>query len=243
MLIYYFRSLFLNEPHTLFVTPAFDAIDGIELEHIPKNKKELIAILKKPEDKREIYPKKYPSYRPQNISKWMNKKGIYKVIMSRGDYFEPYFVTHRYTMLYEEMFNSYGYNKLSQVESMQKTGHSFKMLPDTFIVHLSHGTIKNYTPWDEQFSKNKRYMMKDNTFRAMKNFLPGLFVNSYYPSWLKKADILDCSSHLNPSQRKFLTKVMLEKKKISFLKKSFWIGICILILLLINACTPYKKCN
>lgn len=223
------------------MTPVFDAVDGIELEHIPRNKEELLAILNKPEDKREIYPKRYPSYILQNIPKWANKTEIYDVSVPRGKVFEPYFVTHRYTMLYEEMFNSYGYNKLSQVESMLATGHKLKMLPDAFMVHLSHGIFKNYNKWNKRYRWNKRYDMKVDVFGAILKDLKGFTVNSYYPPWLKNASVLDCSATLNPSQVKLLESVILEKSKIATLKGSLYITSGFLALILITVFTSHKK--
>ena len=69
-----------------------------------------MAVLSGPENKSVFKQKSYNSYKLQNTSKWVTQKEIYDIIMSEGDYYEPYFVTKRNTMFYDEIFNSYGYN-------------------------------------------------------------------------------------------------------------------------------------
>ena len=190
--------MFLSEPKSLFITPAFDAKEGIELAQIPQSKSELLELLNVPEEERKLRPKPFPSYILQNISKWATQDEIYNVTLSKGDYFEPYFVTHRSTMFYDEIFNGWGYDKLSQVESMQEAGHNFKMLPDTFMVHLNHGGLKAYTNWGTNFVRTKRYYLKDFSFRMLKLKFKGFLVNDYYPPWLIPVEMDECQVSMDP---------------------------------------------
>lgn len=202
----------------MFVVPAYDAAPGVELGQIPQNKKELIEALTQPEEKRLINEKIYPSYRLQNFSKWSTQNDTYDIIMSPGDYFEPYYVTHRRAMLYDEIFNGWGYDKLSQVESMLETGHKLKMLSDAFIIHLDHSGLKNYKDWFPAFTRTMRYKMKDMSFRSFSKTMKGFIINTYYPPWLKGINVSYCSHSANPFKNKEVAeKVALERENVMFL--------------------------
>ena len=231
----------MSEPRSLFISPALDAAKDVGVERIPKSKAELVEILNKPKKQRIIDEKTYLSYKLQNISRWKNVNDTFEIVLGRGDFIEPYFVTHRYTMFYDEIFNSYGRDKATQLETMVDIGFKMKVLPDTFIVHLSHESLKNFPNWLTGFQFDKRYNLKDSTFETFFRAFKGIYANAYYPPWLKNIDkelcLLSNSTRLNDFQR--MNAAM--KGRVTLLKQSLGFMLSVLGALLIFMVVASKK--
>lgn len=228
----------------MFVVPAYDAAPGIEINQIPQSKEEFVAALTQPEDKRVIKEKIHLSYKLQNFSKWAIQNETYDIIMSPGDYFEPYYITHRKSLMYDEIFNGWGYDKLSQVDSMLWTDHKLRMLSDTFIIHLDHSGLKNYTDWFPAFTRTMRYKMKDLSFKIFSRNMKGFLINTYYPHWLKNATVSDCSLSANPFRAKDLSeKLEFERENVMILKYCLkgMLGLWVLIIVLVNLRIKKRK--
>ena len=231
----------MSEPSSLFISPALDAAKDVGVERIPKSKAELVEILNKPYEERFIKEKPQASYRLQNIPKWKNMNGTFEIVLSKGKFIEPYFVTHRYTMFYDEIFNSYGRDKATQLETMVDIGFKMKVLPDTFIVHLSHESLKNFPNWFTGFKTDKRYELKGTTFKSFTKAFRGIYANAYYPPWLKNIDeelcLLSNSTRFNDFQR--MNAAM--KGRVTLLKQSLGFMLSVLGALLIFMVVASKK--
>ena len=119
-----------------------------------------------------------------NIPKWLKKDKVYEVTLNKNKGFEPYFVTHRNAILYDEIFNGCGFDKVSQVHDMRAMGYKLKMLPDSFIVHLNHNDLNVSSSWCRNFARSIRYQMKTADSMQRHYKFPGLFANSYDVSWV-----------------------------------------------------------
>ena len=164
------------------------------LNDIPKNKTELVEIMTNPKTRKKITQKPYKSYEPQYISYWLTQNEVYTSNVTNKQYFEPYFVAHRSIILYDEIFNGCGYDKLSHVDNLRNLGYKLKMVPDSFIIHLSHNDLKNYSNWCKGYKPGKRYWLKVHSFRALAYRLMGFLKIVHYPSWLQSEN-LEVPSH------------------------------------------------
>ena len=181
-ILYIFSPLFLSEPKTLFVTGLFDAKKGVSLSDIPQNKSELISLWNRKGDKL-ILPRDRGAFREWNHHRWKGTNDIYEIWTS--SYFEPYSVAHRTTQFYDETYVTWGVDKVEQVRSLKKLGYKTKVLPEAFVIHLSHDDLdKDYKGWYDGLNDGPRTQMKLGTSDNRKKALPGLLANNYYPHWL-----------------------------------------------------------
>ena len=174
----------MKEPRTLFVIPILNATRGIEPEMIPQTKEELAAILEKPISEQTVQIRDQLSYKPLKIMEWLNKTDIYNITLEPKELFEPYFVAHRSMQFYDEIFNSYGFNKLSQVYDMRNLGYNMVMLPDVFAIHIDHTSL-NSTDWFKTYGKYSRYSLKVGAFVTRYKELPGMLTNTYEPPFIR----------------------------------------------------------
>lgn len=173
----------MKEHRTLFVFPTLNATQGIGPERIPQTKEELADILAKPDPEQIIKIRSHLSYKPLKVMEWLKKTSIYNISLKPETIFEPYFVAHRDMQFYDEIFNSYGFNKLSQVYDMRNLEYKLKMLPDVFAVHIDHTSL-NSTDWFKNYGRLSRYNLKVGAFMARRKKLPGLLTNTYKPPLL-----------------------------------------------------------
>ena len=174
----------MNNTKTLFVIPSLDGASWADSSMMPQTKSELAAILAKPVEEQAVKIREDISYRPLEITRWLKETEIYDLKLLPNAHFEPYFVAHRDIQYYDEIFNSYGLNKLSHVYDLRNLDYKLKMLPDVFGVHLSHKSL-NQTDWSKGFGIHSRYTIKAGAFVARHTSLPGLLTNEYVPSYLK----------------------------------------------------------
>lgn len=215
----------MNEYNTLFISPALDALPGVKMEHIPRNKEELKKIFELPEGERKIVERKHVLYRPQRILEWMTMNDTYELKIQGSGNFEPYFVVHRNTPLYDETFAGCYYDKLSHVNNMRYLRFKMMMLPDTFIIHLNHTDLGNYTDWCHDYKKlGNRYKLKTSTFEAMIRTFKGLLANPYYPPWLgnmSSSVLRRCSKEEEACDvNGFTLKIVKVRSQIQFLETS-----------------------
>ena len=157
---------------------------GVTVDQIPQSKEELAKALSEPKEQRKILEKHHLSYKPQRISHWLQQDEVYDSNVKYGEIFEPYFVAHRNLIFYDEIFNGCFYDKLSHVDNVKYLGFRLKILPDTFIIHLDHGDIKNYKNWCRGYEAGKRLKLKNCSFWTTTREFKGILENRYYPPWL-----------------------------------------------------------
>lgn len=214
--------------------PAFDAENGVGLSKVPENKAELAEILRLPESKQIIKPKKPQSYLAQNVSYWLGQSEIYNSGVRPKDPFEPYFVAHRNIMFYDEIFNGCMFDKLSHMYNMRALGYKLKMVPDAFIVHLSHKALKHYHDWCSGYNTGPRYLMKKYSYEALAYRLKGFLRNEYYPPWLHNGTINTslyerCKCENNAESQKRLE---FAKSRVALLRSAFKLFTLLLVVLL-----------
>lgn len=213
--IHFYRPRFLNETHSVFITPAIDAARGVGPEQIPQTKEKLVDAMKEQKSKRKFKEKLHTSYKPQNISYWLEQNDIYECKVEKNHIFEPYFVTHRNSIMYDEIFNGCMYDKLSYANNVRTLEFKLNMLPDAFIVHLDHSALKNYSNWCRGYSIGKRYLLKENSFNVFSKNLKGLIANRYYPPWLRNGSTTEAGIYKNKNVQK---KIVEKRSMIKFLK-------------------------
>lgn len=225
----------------MLVTIPFNAKDGVDPRKIPATKAEILAL--STDENSPFQPKQETGYYQANIPKWKEAEGLYKPHLSEITFFEPYYLASRNIQFYDETFITWGLDKVTQVYDMRKLGYNLQILPETFMVHLSHNDIKNYRAWNIGFNNGPRYSIKIKTSLDRRKEIPGLLTNTYYPSWLKRTIMCD---KRDPERLNTL------KEEIAFLKgevgnyKSLLsvlvvILIFSLILLLFSSCTKNNK--
>ena len=216
----------MSEPHTLFVVPTFDASPGVGINDIPKDKKELALSLNKSDSEKILRPKQEPSYSHQKIPYWLTQNDVYDINLAGVPHFEPYFVAHRTTMLYDEVFNGCGYDKLAHVKNMIYLDYKFKMLPDVFIAHLDHSGIKNFVYWCTGYKPDgQRSQIRISEFNSVASNLKGLLVNNYQPPLLQNFSVIPplIKTCVCPTFQGTEASIYLMKNKISLMKKSLYL--------------------
>lgn len=228
------RPLFLNNSRSLFIVPPFDAVPGVKASQIPQNKGQLKAIMNKPVKDRKV-SNKLLTYENHNYSKWLEEDNIYELELPKEIIFEPYFVTHRKTLLYDEIFVGCGYDKVSYAQSMRALDYKLEMLPETFMVHLHHNDLKNYSNWCKKYHRRMRYQLKRNISNAFDRELRGLLVNDYYPQWNDDVFSAKCPYDSSCRGSNFQKKLIAVKNKVSYFKEFLYIlltifGACVVVL-------------
>lgn len=208
----------MDEPGSLFIVPAFDSTKGFKMKYIPRSKKELAGILKLPKSQRRIHEKYHLSYIPQNISYWLKQDNVYDCELSEKDFFEPYFVAHRNIPLYDEVFNGCFQDKLSHVSSLRVLRYKMKMLPDVFIIHLSHKDLKNYVNWCRGYTTGKRFQMRKSSSDAISRELMGFYENTHYPSLFYNSSTPETLQDLCSCRQGLSEKIARERLIVRFLK-------------------------
>ena len=101
------------------------------------------------------------AHRPTNYSAWQTASKPYRV---EYDYmWEPYVVVrkdHHQAVRYDERFVGYGNDKTSYTLELLAAGFEFVVLPESFILHVEHGTPR----WRKHASFN--YVRADSRARA-----------------------------------------------------------------------------
>jgi len=122
-----------------FIIPAFQFKQGHERNKIPKNKAEMVKLLR--QDKAELFHADwFPGHGFTDVEKWMNQRaGDAPYQVSRFDKnFEPYLIYSQKAPFCDEKFVGYGLNKCACVFEMYASGFSFYVLSDSFLFHRAH---------------------------------------------------------------------------------------------------------
>ena len=174
---------------------------------------------------------------------WLKQNKIYDISVNKRKNFEPYYVAHRGIMLYDEIFNGCGFDKLLHMNGMRKLGYRLKVLPDVFIVHLNHNSLKNYSDWCKGFSKSPRAQMKISSFYSTTSNLRGFLTNSYHPPWIK--NLTSKNLQVNPFTNSYMVDLWLETEKtrnnVDFLRKCLYFLLTLLCLLLMICSVTHPK--
>ena len=168
----------------MLIAFAFDGGDGLDPKKIPETKLELVEYVRNKKTP-TIRAKKDWGYRFLNGDTWMRSNKVYKLKLSKQAFVEPYYLANRNIQLYDETMITWGYDKVTQVYDIREVGYKLKVLPDAYMVHLSHNDIKGYNEWSTNLNVySPRSRLKTGTAENRREVFPGLFTNAYYPEWL-----------------------------------------------------------
>ena len=200
----------------MLIAFAFDGSGGLDPKKIPKTKQEFVDYINKNREPR-IEAKNCSGYRPLNARTWMKSKKMYGLNFDEGSFIEPYYLTDRNIQLYDETVITWGYDKVTQVFDMRKLGYKLKVMPDAYMVHLSHNDIKNYRKWNTKFNIGPRYQVKVGTTISRRAAFPGLLTNTYYPEWLENVTV--CLTDKTVRVSMLNDEIYLAKKSIALYKR------------------------
>lgn len=189
------------------------------MSEVPETKEALEAELNKPKRENRLFAKPHKAYFPLRIRDWLRKTEIYDIRISDREEFEPYYVTNRFSMFYDEVFNGWGFDKISHAYTVRGLKMPMKMLPDVIIIHLTHHPLKNYSEWDTGYKVCKRSKMKELSWKVVAENLKGFMVNDYYPPWLKKTPIMECGIKSPCINNRLLEDVHELKERVESLRK------------------------
>ena len=187
----------------MLIASPFSGDAGLDPKKIPGTKAELIEYVNN-NTAPGINPKKDNGYYLLNTKNWMKSRRLFELHLLDGAFYEPYYMTDRYTQLYDETFIGWGYDKVTQVFDVRRLGYKLKVMPDAYMVHLNHKDIKDYKDWNSGFKQTPRYNMKVGTSMSRREVIPGFLTNTFYPEWLKntKACPKRSSNKLNTLYKK-----------------------------------------
>ena len=133
----------------LYVLPAFEVFgEGprnnstvTSLDDMPKNKKELLSMLRT----RKLKPFHMDYYKkghaPTDYDKWYTcqEDGIVSYPIEYSWRFEPYVVGSKYGIpTFNERLRGFGLNKAAWVAEAHLQGYKFEVLCDHFVAHMNH---------------------------------------------------------------------------------------------------------
>lgn len=215
----------------MLIAFAFDGGDGLDPMKIPETKTELIKYVSK-NNTPTISPKKSWGYRFLNGNTWMRSNKVYKLKLSKQAFVEPYYLANRNIQLYDETMITWGYDKVTQVYDMREVGYKLKVMPDAYMIHLSHNDIKGYKGWIGNWGTNMpRESMKTGTADIRRAVFPGLFTNTYYPEWLWDPCFSDKETKRNEN---ILKKIQSVQSSIRFYRTMLYVlMVCFAVFLLV----------
>ena len=163
----------------------------------------------------------------------MESDNVYELNFSKQAFVEPYYLTNRSIQLYDETIITWGYDKGAQVYDMREVGYKLKVLPDAYMVHLSHNDIKGYKKWNTNLDNNSpRSRLKKGTADNRREVFPGLFTNTYYPEWLEDSSF--CLKEEINRISALHDEIYLTKKAVAFYRTMLYVLMaCFAVVLLV----------
>ncbi|KAL4658683.1 beta-1,4-glucuronyltransferase 1 [Arapaima gigas] len=163
-------------PDEVFVLPAF------EIRHtrkIPASKQELLQLYQVGEV-RPFYEELCPRCQaPTNYSQWVNlhkaEPGELEVAytLTWVDPWEPFYIGPRAVPLYDESFQQYGFNRISQACELHIAGYRFSVLSSAFLVHRGFKVAGEFHSRKDEENRRNRLL-----FRTFKEGLKTKYPNS-----------------------------------------------------------------
>ncbi|XP_072345418.1 beta-1,4-glucuronyltransferase 1 [Scyliorhinus torazame] len=168
----------LQEPlpdRTLYVLPA------LEIRHsrrVPWDKAELQRLYQVAEV-RPFYSELCPRCQaPTNYSRWINLPaggpGL-RVAYTRHwtDPWEPFYISRSTVPPFDERFEQYGFNRISQACELHVAGYSFAVLDNAFLIHKGFKLATEFHPQKDEENRRNRIL-----FRQFKQELKSKYPDS-----------------------------------------------------------------
>ncbi|XP_048381120.1 beta-1,4-glucuronyltransferase 1 [Stegostoma tigrinum] len=163
---------------TVFVVPA------LEMRHtrrLPEDKAELQQLYQVAEV-RPFYAELCPRCQsPTNYSRWINLPSAsgpgLRVAYTRQwtDPWEPFYISRTTVPPYDERFEQYGFNRISQACELHVAGYSFAVLDNAFLIHKGFKLASEFHPQKDEENRRNRIL-----FRQFKQELKLKYPDSPY---------------------------------------------------------------
>ncbi|XP_078062296.1 beta-1,4-glucuronyltransferase 1 [Mustelus asterias] len=147
---------------TLFVLPA------LEIRHsrrVPWDKAELQRLYQVAEV-RPFYAELCPRCQaPTNYSRWINLPaggpGL-RVAYTRHwtDPWEPFYISRTTVPPYDERFEQYGFNRISQACELHVAGYTFAVLDNAFLIHKGFKLASEFHPQKDEENRRNRILFR-----------------------------------------------------------------------------------
>ena len=148
MLRYIQYSKTKNWNHKIaLIVPAFEREiqrhENVTIHQLPTTKKELVRLLNDDSSQYFTFHRQYsPGHGPTNYPKWYAvQRKTYSIDYQL--YYEPYVMVNRAAAngtlpRFFEGFTGFGRNKQSWIEELAAAGYQFKVMPNSFLIHINH---------------------------------------------------------------------------------------------------------
>jgi len=161
----------LHQPKTALVIPAFE----VQITTVIPHDKKMLLKLWLQNEVRPFYKNVcWKCQKYTNYERWksITEKNIFYQVEWHEPY-EPFYIASKRYIRYDERFEQYGYNRISQLCSMHIQGIDFKVFSDGFLIH--HGFKEHsgfHSTKDDENERNKII------YRALKKELVFKYVNT-----------------------------------------------------------------
>ncbi|XP_078392563.1 beta-1,4-glucuronyltransferase 1 [Cetorhinus maximus] len=147
---------------TLFVLPA------LEIRHsrrLPWDKAELQRLYQVAEV-RPFYSELCPRCQaPTNYSRWINLPaggpGLRVAYTQRWtDPWEPFYIARATVPPYDQRFEQYGFNRISQACELHVAGYTFAVLDNAFLIHKGFKLASEFHPQKDEENRRNRILFR-----------------------------------------------------------------------------------
>uniref|UniRef100_A0A7M5UVN1 Beta-1,4-glucuronyltransferase 1 n=2 Tax=Clytia hemisphaerica TaxID=252671 RepID=A0A7M5UVN1_9CNID len=147
-------NLLYHDEMQAFVIPAFE----VKTEsNIPDNKEQLLQKWEKEDARPFYYTVCWKCQKNTNYKRWRlldSSTLLYKV--DWVDPWEPFYIANRKFVHYDERFQQYGFNRISQLCDLHLKGADFFVLRDAFLIHIGFKDRNRFhSRKDEENDRNR----------------------------------------------------------------------------------------
>eukprot|EP01132_Coremiostelium_polycephalum_P008037 gene8037-9885_t len=177
---------------TFYVIPAFE-MDGYSMdshEIFPKTKKELVELMKK-DEVRQIHVNLAPeAHFATDYEQWKYSKKPFN--SEYQNHWEPYGVFRKSSHQYDPRFAGYGWDKVSHTYQLNSLGYKFIVLPDAYMIHLSHPEGS----WNKR-TEDELLGIWVNWFESCIDFMFRYFPSKFNPIDMQRINFLNVDTEIN----------------------------------------------
>ncbi|XP_072101588.1 beta-1,4-glucuronyltransferase 1 [Mobula birostris] len=147
--------------------PAVYVLPALEMRRsrrVPADKAELQRLYQVGEV-RPFYGELCPRcHAPTNYSRWINLAagpglGV-AYTLAWSDPWEPFYVGPRSVPPYDERFEQYGFNRISQACELHVAGYSFAVLDNAFLIHKGFKVTGEFHPQKDNENRHNRILFR-----------------------------------------------------------------------------------
>ncbi|KAK3726974.1 hypothetical protein QZH41_014722 [Actinostola sp. cb2023] len=144
----------------VFVVPAFESENDVP---VGTQKETLMTLWDSGKVQPFYFKACWKCQRPTNYEQWKRHKSKSNGVeishtVEWTDPWEPFYIGPKDVPLYDERFNKYGFNRISQVCETNIAGYNFAVLDNAFLVH--HGLKRNFHKNKEKENDRNRDLFR-----------------------------------------------------------------------------------